>query len=447
MPRLSLYRPNKTNDYRFLDRTIREMYVVGGIDIYIHKYLGAVSSGDNLVDPSDDGYDATQPGTILDDPTFIEDVLLLENRDRNYDSDIYVMRGVYNVQDIDFDLSQFGLFLQNDTLFVTFHYNTMIDIFDRKLMNGDVIEVPNLKDYHPLDESIQTPLPKLYKIEDASFASEGFSQTWQPHLWRVKAVPLVGSQEYKSVLDLYADKAQRDSGQTKWYTADDSTITVDSDAYTADSTDALNQDFTVAGAVPSADDLDKGTIAELLSTHNRNTEINEAIVAQAVAELPSSGYDVSKFYIEPVGADKIPDDPEGIKADNTSYTADMDGVTADKSAVSPEANGWLAGYLTGNNLPPNGLPVTPGTTFPPNALVGDYVLRLDYFPNRLFRFDGTRWIKVEDNVRTNLTPGETDNNTQRNKFVTDTSTLSTKDRGDIPTLQGLSDLLKPSADN
>ena len=40
MPRLSLYRPNRTNDYQFLDRTISEMYTVGGLDIYVHKYLG-----------------------------------------------------------------------------------------------------------------------------------------------------------------------------------------------------------------------------------------------------------------------------------------------------------------------------------------------------------------------------------------------------------------------
>jgi len=445
MPRLSNYKPYKGNDYRFIDRTVAETFTVGGIDIYVHKYLGPSETGDNTKDSSDDGYDATQPGTTDTDVLFIEDVLLLENRDRKYDEDVYIQRGVFNVQDIDFDLSQFGLFLQQDTLFVVFHYNTMIDTFGRKLMNGDVIEVPNLRDYHPLDTSLQTPLPKLYVIQDASYASEGFSPTWYPHLWRVKAVPLVGSQEYKSVLDLYADKSQRDS-TTEWFTSD-STITVDSDVYTADSTDSLNQDFTVAGAVPSADDQFSGTLTDILSTHNRNQEINEKIVAQAVAELPSSGYDVSKFYIEPVGADKIPDDPEGVKADNTSFTADMDGVTVDKTNVTPEANGWLAGYLTGNNLPPNGLPVTPGTTFPLNPLIGDYALRLDYFPNRLFRFDGTRWVKVEDNVRTNLTPGETDNNTQRNKFITDSDTITTKDRGNIPTLQGLSDLLKPSADN
>jgi len=426
MPRLSLYRQDKTSDYRFLDRTIAEMYTVGGIDIFIHKYLGPTPTGEATIDSSSENYDATQPGAKTTDPTFIEDLLLLENRDRSYDPDVYQMRGVYNIQDIDFDLSQFGLFLQQDTLFVTFHYNGMVNTMGRKLMAGDVIEVPNLKDYHPLDTSIQTPLPKLYTVQDASFASEGFSQTWHPHLWRIKAVPLVGSQEYKDVLDVYANPA-------------------DADGVICDSVDSTS--VTVDNSTFTADDYSAGTINDLISTHNKNTEINKAIVDQAVAELPVSGYDVSKFYIEPVGADFIPDDSAGVTVDSDVFKADSDKVRVDKTEITPVANGWLAGYLTGNSLPPNGLPVTPGTVFPPNALIGDYVLRLDYFPNRLFRYSGDRWIKVEDNVRTNLTPDASDNKTQRNKFVNNTDTLKTKDRGNIPTLQGLSDLLKPSADN
>jgi hypothetical protein len=402
------------------------MYTVGGIDIFIHKYLGPTPTGDATVSPSAENYDATQPGSTTSDPTFIEDLLLLENRDRSYDPDVYQIRGVYNIQDIDFDLSQFGLFLQQDTLFITFHYNDMIDTMARKLMAGDVIEVPNLKDYHPLNTLVQTALPKLYVVQDASFASEGFSQTWQPHLWRVKATPLVGSQEYKSVLDIYANPA-------------------DADGNICDSVDSTN--ITVDSGLFTADDYSAGTINDLISTHNKNTEINEAIVTQAVAELPFSGYDVSKFYIEPVGADNVPDDSSGISADSDLIKADSNIIRADKTSITPVANGWLTGYLTGNSLPPNGLPVTPGTTFPTNALLGDYVLRLDYFPNRLFRFDGNRWLKVEDNVRTNLTPGASDNKTQRSNFVNNTDTLKTKDRGDVPTLQGLSDLLRPSADN
>ena len=137
MPRLSLYRSNKTNDFRFLDKTISEMYTVGGADIFVHKYMGPKIVGDSSV--RDQG-DVTQPTYDTEDPLNVEDLLFLENRNRNYDDDIYVMRGVYNVQDIDFDLSQFGLFLNGDTLFVTFHYNDMIDSLGRKLTAGDVLE-------------------------------------------------------------------------------------------------------------------------------------------------------------------------------------------------------------------------------------------------------------------------------------------------------------------
>jgi hypothetical protein len=76
MPRLSLYRPNRTNDYRFLDRTISEMYTVGGLDLYVHKYLGPKTG-----DVGD--ADATLPVYDSSNPLFIEDLLLLENRDRS----------------------------------------------------------------------------------------------------------------------------------------------------------------------------------------------------------------------------------------------------------------------------------------------------------------------------------------------------------------------------
>ena len=166
MPRLSLYRPNKTNDYRFFDRTISEQFTVGGLDIYIHKYLGPKTVADDSTTTGING-DVTQPNYQESNPLFVQDLLLGEVRDRSYDPDIYVMRGVYRQQDIDFNLTQFGLFLNNDTLFITFHYNDMMDTFGRKLMAGDVLEVPNLKDYNPLNPSM-LPLPKYYVIQDAS---------------------------------------------------------------------------------------------------------------------------------------------------------------------------------------------------------------------------------------------------------------------------------------
>ena len=192
-----MWRPNRTRDYQYLDRIISERYTVGGLDIYVHRYMGPQTGGEDSAF-SGNG-DATQPIYDTLDPLNIQDLLLLENRDRIYDQDIYVMRGVYNHQDVDFDLSQFGLFLNGDTLFITFHYNDMIDTFGRKLMNGDVIEIPNLKDYHPLNQDIPRALPRYYVIQDADFASEGFSQTWLPHLWRVKCTPMKDQQEFAQI--------------------------------------------------------------------------------------------------------------------------------------------------------------------------------------------------------------------------------------------------------
>ena len=111
MPRLSLYKPEKGNDYKFLDRNISEMFQVGGTDIYLHKYLGPKNPLEGESTADQPMYDAVKE-------TNIQDLLFLENRDRKYDSSIFTLRGIYNVQDIDFNLSQFGLFIDQDTVFM-----------------------------------------------------------------------------------------------------------------------------------------------------------------------------------------------------------------------------------------------------------------------------------------------------------------------------------------
>ena len=109
-----------------------------------------------------------------------------KNRDRRYADDVYVVRGIYNVQDQDFNLSQFGMFLQNDTLFLTVHLNDIVERIGRKPMSGDVIEFPHMKEDYSLDESVPIALKRYYVVEDVNRAAEGFSQTWWPHLLRLK---------------------------------------------------------------------------------------------------------------------------------------------------------------------------------------------------------------------------------------------------------------------
>ena len=434
MPRLSLYRPNRTRDYQFLDRTISEMYTVGGMDVYVHKFLGPQTGGEDSAFSGN--FDATQP--IYDElsPMNIQDLLLLENRDRIYAPDVYIMRGVYNHQDIDFDLTQFGLFLNNDTLFITFHFNDMIDTFGRKLMTGDVLELPNIKDFYPLNPNLPRGLPRYYVVQDADFATEGMSQTWLPHTWRVKATPMTDAQEYNTITDKpFVAEYIWDPGD--FYPT--GSVVNSGDVY-----------YQAIRNVPAGSEITDttfwreytpNTISDVQGTRTKDTELNDAILTQADAEVPLSGYDIDKFYIVPT-QDGQPANPDSLSADQT---VTVDGSQGGES-VTPKDLGYVMGYLVGDGMAPNGLPVTPGVSFPLNPVSGDYCLRLDYKPNRLFRFDGARWIKIEDKVRTDLNNGPL-NKTLRSGFVNNTDTVQTTDLGRIPSRQSLSEILKPRADN
>lgn len=364
MPRLSLYRPNKGSDYKFFDRNISEQFTVGGVDVSLHKYLGVQDTG---------FVSASEPGT--GGVTAIQDLLFLENRDRKYDTSVYTMRTQFRINDSDFDLTQFGLFLTGDTIFATFHLNDMIDTLGRKIMIGDVLEMPFLKDLYPLDDTVPVALKRFYVVQDASRAAEGFSPLWYPHLWRVKIQPLVDSQEYKDILN--------------------------------------NIDTNGDGVVDNNDQ----SLSDLLGTYNKLIDINDAVVQRAEADLPKSGYDVSSIYTLPVGPDGLPADPSGLDA--SQVTVDASSMLDDASDQYLTSAVKVQGYLTGDGLPANGDSVNAGISFPGTPGLGDYYLRLDYVPNRLFRYDGRRWVKVEDAVRTNLTPG-VNNTTQRSGFVNNT---------------------------
>lgn len=385
MPRLSLYKPEKGQDYTFLDQTIAEMFTVGGTDVFVHKYLGPVNT-------SEGDATATQPNYNAVKETNIQDLLFLENRDRKYDPNIYQIRGIYNVNDVDFDMSQFGLFLQNDTIFLTVHINSSVKTIGRKLMSGDVIELPHLKDQHALND-YQVALKRFYVIQDINRAAEGFSPTWYPHLYRLKLKQIVDSQEFKEILDLPAEE-----GSTN-------------------------------------------TLRDVLSTYEKEMQINAAVVAQAEADSGKSGYNTKHLYTLQVD-DK--GKPELVTTDINTLDASTANEMADRINQTPDRNGY-DGYLLGDGFAPNGEVFGHGIGFPIGSAKGDYFLRTDFLPNRLFRYDGSRWIKMEDAVRMTLTNTDA-RNTQKMGFVNNTNTTTVAGQT-IDQRQSLSQALKPKADN
>jgi hypothetical protein len=572
MPRLSLWRPNKTNDYNFFDRTISEQFTAGSTDLYVHKYLGPTNQGASI--------DYTQPDYDVLAPTNIQDLLFLENRDRTYDPDVYRLRGHYNVQNLDFDLSQFGLFLNNDIIFITVHYNDMIDLIGRKLMVGDVIELPHLLDYNPLKETIPVALKRFMQITDANYASEGFSPTWFPHLWRIKCEPLVDSEEFSQILTAPIDQDTYLGiwDTTKPYPAG-YVITYGDKNYRAliDVPAGIMPPNTTYWQLDTADNL-----KDILATYNTNIAINDAALQEAARLVPKSGYTTNNLYIVPtygeyssngvlsrainnpappvnvntnggvpnpaytgtvmmvsstqyknsspviripkaaiksiwdmtadIGYDKLdvfntthletftlaPDrtdtnsgrvsgeiiltvtsggpitGPYGT-ADNTYATADADpelpGFTGTISQQmdwradcdpafqfiarsSPRSFGYSAGYMTGDGTAPNGFPTEilglgsvsgAGISFPVNPQVGDYFLRIDYFPQLLYRWDGRVWIRVSSNVRTD-TGFTYQDQSLLSGFINDTAQTELTNGTFIPQRQALSTALALTPD-
>jgi hypothetical protein len=387
MPRLSLWRENKSSDYKFFNNRIREQFTIGGTDLNVHKYLGSGTGGETT---------PTTPEYETQSEQNIQDLLFLENRDRKYDPDIYSLRGHYNVNDMDFDLSQFGLFLQNDTLFITVHLTDMIERLGRKLMSGDVLEIPHLRDDWPLDATVPYALRKFYVIQDATRAAEGYSPTWWPHLWRVKATPLVNSQEYQ---DLLGNLTDEETGNP---------------------------------------------LGDLLSTYNKEIAINDAVVDQALLDVPAAGYDTSDLYTLPIQTDGSVNEYEVVTADSNIVKTDSSKWTADRDLMSPVKSAY-DGYLTGDGLAPNGFPVQTGIVFPADPEEGDFVLRLDFYPNRLFRYNGAKWVRIEDDLRYSYLPK--DSKTQIGSFINNNREFTTRDGQTFTSKQKLSDAIKPKADH
>jgi hypothetical protein len=576
MPRLSLYRPEKQNDYRFFDRNISEQLTVGGTDLYIHKYLGPEDQGASI--------DYTQPQYNKLEPTNIQDLLFLENRDRKYAKDIYRLRGHYNVQNLDFDLSQFGLFLSNDVIFVTVHYNDMIDILGRKMMVGDVIELPHLLDYNPLKETFPVALKRFYQVTDANYSADGFASDWYPHLWRIKCEMLVDSQEFSDILEQPTDidNYLGDWDKNKSYPAGYVVSFGDKNYKTL-------QEVPV-GTKPNATSPDlyweldiTDTLKDVLGRYNENIRINDANLKEAERIVPKAGYDRSKLYVVPGYGDyesngvlsnkynqpapptdvrswmpgnsplsgtgqvitmrndkyryastgiRIPKEVlaviqskikekdidlesmiekfvqanlsvitespemsptgtssgavEGTKvlsvqitgpvtgpygtADNTYATADQDPVapgftgtepygpnTMDYRAdcdprfqyiarSTPRDFGYTTGYLSGEGTPPNGLPAGAGISFPSAPQVGDYFLRIDYSPNVLYRWSGTLWLRVSEDVRTTTGFTATDESLQSGFINNDATIYVQQDGANVSSAQGISGILDIAPD-
>ena len=127
------------------------------------------------------------------------------------------------------------------------------------------------------------------------------------------------------------------------------------------------------------------------------------------------------------------------------WRADADPAYQFIARSSPRTFGYTTGYLDGDGEAPNGFPTGAGISFPQSPQVGDYFLRIDYFPQILYRWDGQLWVRISTKVRTETGYGA-DDESQISMFINNTTQTTLTDGSTVPQRQPLSSILQLSPD-
>jgi len=343
MPKISLWSPTRTNDYKFIDKIAGEATDLGATGAYLHKYTGPKLDEDD--------------GRAVSELT-IQDVLFMENRERSYDEHVYELRGHYDPGDNDFDLTQFGLMFGDDTLHMVFHLTNMVERLGRKIMSGDVIELPHLRELYPLDEEAGAT-NRYYVVEEGTNLGQGYGPTWDGHFWRVRLKLMTDSSEFR---DIIGDGSEEDD---------------------------LRND---------------------LSTYCKMMDITDDVVLEA--------------------ASNVPYDPKYFETDHLYVQCNEDGT--------PFLY-WKDGDVNG----PNGQEIAGvGDAFPQGLVDGDYFLRTDFMPNRLFLKQGDCFMKVEDDRKQPWTAP----NKVLETFINNDDITKNTDGTTAPEKTALSKVVKPKDD-
>jgi hypothetical protein len=120
----------------------------------------------------------------------IQDMLLLENRDRDYLNTSICMKVYYDVMEETTQLALFGIDLPTQYT-ITIPFNTMIEKLGRPIVTGDIIEIPTEAQY---DHNLKA-VRKWLEVSDTTWSNDGRTVDWKPKLFRITAQPLIISQE------------------------------------------------------------------------------------------------------------------------------------------------------------------------------------------------------------------------------------------------------------
>ena len=361
---------------------------------FIDRQVGEMMriSGDGVLVHEYTGPVTASGGSTNTSVNAVQDALFLTNSSISYNPDVYEMKCHHVPQDTTWSLTQFGMDLTSDMIRIQFHYNDMMGILGRKLIAGDVLEFPSMVDI-PIYENA-SPINRYYVIQDSMWSAPGYGQTWFPHLWLVRAKLMPNSPEYSQII------SQAASGQTLGGMGQGMGIVPEGFADTADSNGN-------PGTGPQTN------IMNSLSTFSTLIGINAANVCEAQQNA---------FF-----------DPKFFESENLW-------IEIDTNTGYPMVGGY---FFTGSGMPPNGQPLLgAGVSFPENMKDGEYYLRVDYYPERLYQKQGPVLKMVQQDVLKIWTA----TNRVLDTFIFNNNTTTLPNGTVVPEKQATSQIMKQRVD-
>lgn len=286
-------------------------------------------------------YEATDIGNI-------QDKILMENRDRSYDKESTLIKGYYDLQETQTELSRFGVELPTQIYNLQISFTSCVANIGRPLVIGDIIRLPSETQY----SAAMSPVYKWLEVTDVTWASNGYTPTWVPLLLKVTAQPAYASEETQDIFGDLAEQPVKD-GQGL---------------------------------------MDKGNGRN--PNYQDFSDIDTWFKTTSLDNVPENGRETSGT-IQAF---------EGYQLDNAAAQG-LPPSNLTKIGLN------IKGLYGEDAMPPNNAPFTEGSSFPPNPSQADYH-RLTYegpaegIPARLYRYSQSKskWIYLETDRREQYNP-------------------------------------------
>lgn len=125
----------------------------------------------------------------------IQDKILMENRDRDYQEYAIELKAAYTPQENSTQFDRFGFNPIGDMYSFDVSFNQCIQTLGRPMVIGDIII--------PISETQYTtalkPVEKYLEVTDVLWSANGFTPLWKPTMQKIIAKPLLASQETQDI--------------------------------------------------------------------------------------------------------------------------------------------------------------------------------------------------------------------------------------------------------